>query len=163
MSRDMGPVSRCLGKDVPPARSWQDPLSDSSSGGRRRSNQPSPALLARELGASLEDGGSSALNGAAEPDLVDGKPTFVAQFIQLAYRCAATFRRTDYFGGCNGARIRLPPQSEWPVNSGLDKVEQQFRPRTSQSLPALLLDPPPPPPKKSRRRQRSHNSLFPCV
>ena len=140
MSRDMGPVSRCLGKDVPPARSWQDPLPASFD--RNRNGGSLPPALFRELWASaLSDEGALALASAniAAPDVEGlGRMTYVAQFIELAYRCAATFRRTDYFGGCNGARIRFAPQSEWPVNSGLDKVECFHSEPTQYFLVSIL-------------------------
>jgi len=45
-----------------------------------------------------------------------------SELVQLAFLCASSFRKTDYHGGCNGARIRFPPQSTWPGHSDLDKV-----------------------------------------
>ena len=39
-------------------------------------------------------------------------------FVDLAYRCAFTFRSTNYLGGRNGARIRFEPESEFAGNEG---------------------------------------------
>ena len=45
-----------------------------------------------------------------------------AAWVTLGYRCSASFRVTDYRGGCNGAFIRFPPEITWPMNRGLDVV-----------------------------------------
>ena len=54
--------------------------------------------------------------------------------VNLAWRCAATFRSTDYRGGCNGARIRFAPEAGWEANAGwstdalnlLAPIQRQF-------------------------------------
>merc|ERR1719261_618351 len=57
--------------------------------------------------------------------------------ISLAWRCAATFRQTDYKGGCNGAHIRFAPQKDWPENAGLDVVLDTLQPIKAQFQDAL--------------------------
>jgi catalase-peroxidase len=99
--RDMGPVSRYLGPLVPAERLiWQDPV---------------PAV---------------------DHELIDGKDIAdlkakvlasglsVSRLVSAAWASAASFRGTDRRGGANGARIRLAPQKDWPVNdpSELAKV-----------------------------------------
>ena len=97
MARDMGPVSRCIGKNVPPAQPWQYPLPDP------------PSTL-----ANFDDVKIDIL------ELLDGNELLIGKFVRLAWQCSSTFRRTDYLGGCNGARIRFPPQTTWSVNKNLD-------------------------------------------
>jgi catalase-peroxidase len=90
--RDMGPVVRLLGPEVPEAQIWQDPV---------------PAVDHPLIGAAE----IAALKGQI---LASGLT--VAQLVTTAWASAATFRGTDKRGGANGARIRLAPQKDWAVN-----------------------------------------------
>jgi catalase-peroxidase len=90
--RDMGPVSRLLGPDVPPAQLWQDPL---------------PAVDHPLVDAA----GIAALKAKL---LASGLS--VADLVKTAWASASTFRGSDKRGGANGARIRLAPQKDWEVN-----------------------------------------------
>ena len=91
--RDMGPVSRCLGPEVPEAQLWQDPV---------------PAVDYELIGDSdvTDLKGKILTSGLSIPHLV-----------LTAWASAATFRGTDKRGGANGARIRLAPQKDWDINS----------------------------------------------
>lgn len=90
--RDMGPVNRCLGPWVPEAQLWQDPI---------------PAvdhkLIDKEDIAALK---TKVLNSGLS----------TSQLVSTAWGSASTFRGSDKRGGANGARIRLAPQKDWPVN-----------------------------------------------
>ena len=91
--RDMGPRSRYLGSDVPQeAMIWQDPVPEVD---HELVNASDIAQLKEDILAS----------GLSTPELV-----------RTAWASAASFRGTDMRGGANGARIRLAPQNEWPVN-----------------------------------------------
>ena len=109
--RDMGPVSRLLGKDVAPAQLWQDPV---------------PAVD-HEL---INEKDVEALKTKI---LASGLST--SQLVTTAFASASTFRGTDKRGGANGGRIRLAPQKDWDVNqpaelakplSALEKVQKEF-------------------------------------
>jgi catalase-peroxidase len=50
--------------------------------------------------------------------LVDEDSTKIGAYANLAYRCASTYGETDYRGGCNGARIRFSPESDWDSSTG---------------------------------------------
>ena len=112
-SRDMGPASRCIGPFVPPPQSWQQPLPPP--GDAANWDDVKTKILAAMRPASVP---SSAL----APDKDGSSLYYGAAFIKLAWQCAATFRRTDYRGGCNGARLRLQPQASWPANKGMGDV-----------------------------------------
>ena len=92
--RDMGPVSRYLGPEVPTEPLvWQDPI----------------PTVDHEL---IEDADIAALK---EKILASGLS--ISQLVSTAWGSASTFRGTDKRGGANGARIRLAPQKDWDVNN----------------------------------------------
>eukprot|EP00775_Hariotina_reticulata_P003692 gene3692-3952_t len=125
MSRDMGPQVRCVGKLVP-AMHTQLVAMDLGS--------PLKNSLSLDVGSVRADIAEalSTASSAATPDMVGGKAYYGALVSELAWRCAATFRATDKQGGCNGARIRLSPQKDWPVNKGLDRVILLLQPIKDQ-------------------------------
>ncbi len=91
--RDMGPVSRYLGPEVPDEPLlWQDPV---------------PAVDH----ALIDAQDIAALKGR----IVDSGLS-VSQLVSTAWASASTFRGSDKRGGANGARIRLAPQKDWAVN-----------------------------------------------
>ena len=91
--RDMGPITRYLGPEVPSeVLIWQDPL---------------PAVDHR-----LVDADDIA---ELKRQVLDSGLT-VPQLVTTAWASASTFRGTDKRGGANGARIRLQPQAGWAVN-----------------------------------------------
>ena len=101
--RDMGPVSRYLGPEVPVEPSiWQDPI-------------PSGNALNDEDVATLK-------KAIAASDLS------VSELVSTAWASASTFRGSDKRGGANGARVRLSPQKDWAANNPtqLAKVLDKF-------------------------------------
>jgi catalase-peroxidase len=94
LHRDMGPVSRYLGPEVPTEELiWQDPL---------------PAVD-HEL---IDDADIAAL----KQTILDSGLT-VSELVATAWASASTYRDSDKRGGANGARIRLAPQNDWEVNN----------------------------------------------
>ena len=92
--RDMGPIVRYLGPEVPSeVLIWQDPV---------------PAVD-HELVGSDE-------TAALKREILASGLT-VSQLVSTAWASASTFRGSDKRGGANGARIRLEPQSGWEVNN----------------------------------------------
>jgi len=89
LHRDMGPVSRYLGPEVPKEELiWQDPVPQGNT-----------------------DYDIEAVKAAiSETDLS------VQELVETAWASASTFRGSDMRGGANGARIRLAPQKDWEAN-----------------------------------------------
>ncbi|WP_314244434.1 catalase/peroxidase HPI [Empedobacter tilapiae] len=110
--RDMGPLSRYLGADVPKeVFTWQDPI---------------PAVT-HEL--------------IDEADIADLKAKILAsglsvsELVSTAWASASSFRGSDKRGGANGARIRLEPMKNWEANNPiqlnkvlttLENIQQEF-------------------------------------
>jgi catalase-peroxidase len=91
--RDMGPIARYLGPEVPAETLlWQDPV---------------PAVD-HEL--------VDAVDVALLKDRILASGLTVPQLVSTAWASASTFRGSDKRGGANGARIRLQPQNGWEVN-----------------------------------------------
>ena len=101
--RDMGPIARYLGPEVPKEELiWQD---------------PTPAVKH----TLIDDKDIAELKNKI---LASGLT--VSQLVSTAWASASTFRGSDKRGGANGARIRLAPQKNWDVNNPvqLSKVLQ---------------------------------------
>ena len=103
--RDMGPIARYIGPEVPAEELlWQDRVPE---------------------GTKLSDADVAALKAA----IIDTGLT-TAELVSTAWASASTYRDSDKRGGANGARIRLAPQNDWDANnpdelrSILGKLEQ---------------------------------------
>jgi catalase-peroxidase len=89
LHRDMGPIGRYLGPEVPSEELiWQDPV---------------PA-------GNTEYDVSSLKSKISESGLT------IQEMVETAWASASTFRGSDMRGGANGARIRLAPQKDWEAN-----------------------------------------------
>jgi catalase-peroxidase len=94
MHRDMGPIDRYLGPDVPKKQEiWQDPVPavDHELINNKEGHELKFKILNSEL--------------------------FISELVFTAWASASTFRHSDKRGGANGAHIRLEPQRNWEVNS----------------------------------------------
>jgi catalase-peroxidase len=124
--RDMGPIARYLGPEVPKeVLIWQDPVPAVDH----------PLVDANDL-ASLK---SKILSSGLS----------VGQLVSTAWASASTFRGGDKRGGANGARIRLAPQRYWQSNnpsqldkvlSALEKIQQEFNAAQSDGRKISLAD-----------------------
>ncbi|WP_055001090.1 catalase/peroxidase HPI, partial [Pseudomonas cannabina] len=91
--RDMGPLARYLGPEMPAEELlWQDPIPDVDHA--LVDDQDVAALKAKILASGLS----------------------VSQLVSTAWAAASTFRGSDKRGGANGGRLRLAPQKDWAVN-----------------------------------------------
>lgn len=89
--RDMGPIARYLGKEVPTEELiWQDPVPQNAN-----------------VNIDVESIKKAIKSSDISP----------YHFVYTAWRSASTFRKTDKRGGANGARIHLEPQRSWEVNN----------------------------------------------
>lgn len=110
--RDMGPIARYLGPEVPAEELiWQDPVPAVTH----------PLIDEQDIAALKATILSSGLS--------------VSQLVSTAWASASTFRGSDKRGGANGARIRLAPQKDWEVNNPaqlanvlatLEKIQTNF-------------------------------------
>ena len=92
--RDMGPIARYLGPEVPSEELiWQDPVPTAN-------YKQIDANDVASLKAKINESGLS-----------------VSQLVSAAWASASTFRGSDKRGGANGARVRLAPQKNWDVNN----------------------------------------------
>jgi catalase-peroxidase len=124
--RDMGPMARYLGPEVPKeALIWQDPI---------------PAVD-HEL---VNDADIASLK---QQILASGLTT--SQLVSTAWASASTFRGSDLRGGANGARIRLAPQKDWAVNQPeqlakflpvLEKIQADFNAAATGGKKVSLAD-----------------------
>ncbi len=124
--RDMGPLARYLGAEVPKEELiWQDPIP--------AVNHP---LIDENdiagLKATVLDSGLS-----------------VSQLVSTAWASASTFRGSDKRGGANGSRIRLAPQKDWVVNNAaqltnvlekLEAIQTEFNSAQAKGKKVSLAD-----------------------
>jgi catalase-peroxidase len=124
--RDMGPISRYLGPEVPKEELiWQDPI---------------PAVNHQLIDSTDID---SLKSKVLESGLTIG------QLVTTAWASASTFRGGDKRGGANGARIRLAPQRYWQANNPaqldhvlatLENIQKQFNAAQTTGKQVSLAD-----------------------
>lgn len=124
--RDMGPISRYLGSEVPHEKLiWQDPIPTITH-----------VLINDKNIATLKD-----------KILSSGLTT--SQLVSTAWASASTFRGSDKRGGANGARIRFAPQNNWEVNNPaqlktvlakLEAIQKEFNDALSGNKAVSMAD-----------------------
>lgn len=124
--RDMGPIARYLGPEVPKEELiWQDPI---------------PAVTHKLI----DDSDIVTLKNKILSSGVS-----IAELVTTAWASASTFRGSDKRGGANGARIRLAPQKDWEVNNpaqlakvldALERIQKDFNDAQSSGKKVSLAD-----------------------
>ncbi|WP_306337548.1 catalase/peroxidase HPI [Streptomyces sp. KL118A] len=124
--RDMGPIVRYLGPEVPSETMvWQDPLPEVSY-------------------ESIDAGDVTALKAQ-----ILASDLSVSQLVSTAWAAASSFRGSDKRGGANGARIRLEPQRGWEVNNpdelatvlrALEGIQESFNSSRTDGKQVSLAD-----------------------
>jgi catalase-peroxidase len=124
--RDMGPIERYLGPEVPKEELiWQDPI---------------PAVTHQLI--------DSTDIAALKTKILDSGLT-VSQLVSTAWASASTFRGSDKRGGANGAHIRLAPQKDWEVNNPaqlakvlqtLERIQSEFNNTQSGTKKVSIAD-----------------------
>ncbi len=124
--RDMGPIARYLGPEVPKEELiWQDPIPAVTH----------PLINEKDIDALKSKILSSGLT--------------VSQLVSTAWASASTFRGSDKRGGANGARIRLAPQKDWEANNPaqlakvlntLETIQKEFNSAQSGGKMVSLAD-----------------------
>ena len=124
--RDMGPISRYLGPEVPSEELiWQDPIP-------KVDHEIVNENDVKELKKKILNSGLT-----------------VSQLVSTAWGSASTFRGSDKRGGANGARIRLEPQRHWEVNNPpqlqevltrLENIQREFNEAQAGNKKVSLAD-----------------------
>ncbi|MFI1675935.1 catalase/peroxidase HPI [Streptomyces sp. NPDC020607] len=124
--RDMGPIVRYLGPEVPSETLvWQDPLPE------------------------VTYEGIDATDVTALKEQVLASDLSVSQLVSTAWAAASSFRGSDKRGGANGARIRLEPQRGWEVNNpdelatvlrALEGIQESFNASRTDGKQVSLAD-----------------------
>jgi catalase-peroxidase len=124
--RDMGPITRYLGPEVPSEELiWQDPIPAVTH----------PLIDEQDINTLKANILSSGLS--------------VSELVSTAWASASTFRGSDMRGGANGARIRLAPQKDWDVNQPrqlakvlkvFEEIQAQFNAAQSSAKRVSLAD-----------------------
>ncbi|WP_105258634.1 catalase/peroxidase HPI [Pseudoalteromonas sp. T1lg88] len=121
--RDLGPRARYLGSEVPSeVLIWQDYIPEVNH-----------TLVNDKQVADLKE------------QILDSKLT-VSELVRVAWASASSYRDSDMRGGANGARLRLAPQKDWPVNNPeevakvlkvLEKIQKKFNKKAGKTQISL--------------------------